>query len=483
MKIISLNVRGFGGDVRWKYMKELISKEKPGLVCLQETKLISVSAFKCFGFWGSNDVSWIHKGIDNEGGGILTLWDKKVFNCTKSVDGKGYVLIEGVYNCISSGKDVKVVIMNIYTPCPNKEKMLLWREIQDVLASVNSSIKCVIGDFNSVRIASERKGIGSGVVNNSDIARFREFLERCELKGIPAVGSKYTWYRPNGTARSRLDRVLVFDEWMMQWSRVKQYILSRQVSDYCAIVVKSSIVDWGPKPFRTFDVWQNSEGFDDVLRNAWEASTSHGNSLEGLKDKLKGVKIEIKHWNKEVVSSAKSRKQQLLVEIEDLDRQDDEGILSEEMRVKRVDLLSQLRSLEEKDIAMLKQKARVEWLKSGDTNFKFYHSSLRWRIAKNNIVGLRINGARCEEVPTVKGQVKEYFESRFGVSLLSLVNLDGVGFKRISAVDNDLLCDNITEVEVLEAVSQCGSSKCPGPDGFNFAFVKKYWEVIETDIV
>ena len=77
-------------------------------------------------------------------------------------------------------------------------------------------------------------------------------------------------------------------------------------------------------------------------------------------DKLKRVKIEIKHWNKEVVSNAKSRKQQLLVEIEDLDRQDDEGILSEEMRVKRVDLLSQLRSLEEKDIAMLRQKARVE---------------------------------------------------------------------------------------------------------------------------
>jgi len=61
--------------------------------------------------------------------------------------------------------------------------------------------------------------------------------------------------------------------------------------------------------------------------------------------------------------------------------------------------------------------------------------------------------------------------------------LDGVGFKRISAADNDLLCDNITEVEVLEVVSQCGSSKCPGPYGFNFAFVKKYWEVIGKDIV
>jgi len=124
----------------------------------------------------------------------LRIYDKSVMN----------------YNYLHSY--VKVVIMNIYAPCPSKEKMLLWRKIQDVLASVNNSIKCVIGDFNSGRVASERKGIGNGVVNNSDIARFREFLEMCEFKDIPAVGRKYTWYRPNGTARSRLDRVLVSDE-------------------------------------------------------------------------------------------------------------------------------------------------------------------------------------------------------------------------------------------------------------------------------
>jgi len=220
-----------------------------------------------------------------------------------------------------------------------------------------------------------------------------------------------------------------------------------------------------------------------VRRNAWEASTSRGNNLEGLKDKLKRVKVEVKNWNEEVVSSTKNRKQQLLAEIKELDWQDDDEILSEDMRVKRMDLLSQLRSLKEKDIAMLKQKARVEWLKSGDTNSKFYHSRLRWRTTKNDIMGLRINGVWCEEVPRVKCQVKEYFESRFGVNLLSLVNLDGVGFKSILAADNALLCDNISEVEVLEAVSQCGSSKCPGPDGFNFAFVKNYWEVIGKDFV
>jgi len=259
--------------------------------------------------------------------------------------------------------------------------------------------------------------------------------------------------------------------------------LSRHVSDHCAIVVKSSVTDWGPKPFRTFDVWQHSEGFNDVVRKAWEAPTSRGNNMKGVKEKLKRVRIEVKQWNKEAVCNTKSRKQQLLAEIEDLDQHDDDENLSEDMRVKRVEMLSQLRSLEEKEIAILKQKARVEWLKSGDTNSKFYHSILRWRATKNDIVGLRINGVWCEDVSCVKGQVKGYFEGRFGENLMNRANLDGVCFKSISTTDNDLLCDNISKVEVLEAVSQCGSLKYPEPDGFNFTFVKKYWEIIGKDVV
>ena len=62
------------------------------------------------------------------------------------------------------------------------------------------------------------------------------------------------------------------------------------------------------------------------------------------------------------------------------------------------------------------------------------------------------------------------------------LNLDGVRFTTISEANNALLCRNISEVEVLEAVSQYGRSKCPGPDGFNFFFVKNNLEVIGKDV-
>jgi len=207
---------------------------------------------------------------------------------------------------------VKVLIINIYAPCSNKDEVLLWKEVEDKLATANCCIRCVIGDFNSVRKASERKGLNNGTVNNYDITRFSEFNVRCMLKDIPVVGRKFTWYRPNGTARSRLDRVLVSDEWLSQWPGSKQFVLSRQVSDHCALVVKNSIIDWGPKPFRSFDLWQQYDGFKEVVKEVWDNTPLRGNSLEDIKDKFKRLKCEIKQWNEVVNTSTRMRKKELI---------------------------------------------------------------------------------------------------------------------------------------------------------------------------
>jgi len=60
-----------------------------------------------------------------------------VFKCEKSLEEKGYVLVEGVYSSSAPGTTMKVLIMNIYTPCSYKDKVLLWKDIEDKLASAN----------------------------------------------------------------------------------------------------------------------------------------------------------------------------------------------------------------------------------------------------------------------------------------------------------------------------------------------------------
>ncbi|GJZ50191.1 RNA-directed DNA polymerase, eukaryota, reverse transcriptase zinc-binding domain protein [Tanacetum coccineum] len=55
-------------------------------------------------------------------------------------------------------------------------------------------------------------------------------------------------------------------------------------------------------------------------------------------------------------------------------------------------------------------------------------------------------------------------------------------FSFLICMDRETLERHVTLEEIKEAVWDCGSSKAPGPDGYSFAFVKKYWGTIQKDL-
>ena len=115
------------------------------------------------------------------------------------------------------------------------------------------------------------------------------------------VGRKFTWYKPNGTIKRRIDRILVSREWLEVWPNSKHLVLSRSVSNHCAIVLQTTSVDWGPKPFRSLDVWQRDGRFLDFVRSKWQNYEVLGGGMFVLKEKLKKLKLDLKKWNREVL--------------------------------------------------------------------------------------------------------------------------------------------------------------------------------------
>jgi len=72
------------------------------------------------------------------------------------------------------------------------------------------------------------------------------------------------------------------------------------VLDHCTLVVKVRNVDWGPKPFRTFDAWAEVVGFKEVVRRAWGHRLDGGNYIGNVKMKLKELKQQLKAWRDQV---------------------------------------------------------------------------------------------------------------------------------------------------------------------------------------
>ncbi|KAL7615828.1 hypothetical protein Lser_V15G00765 [Lactuca serriola] len=55
-------------------------------------------------------------------------------------------------------------------------------------------------------------------------------------------------------------------------------------------------------------------------------------------------------------------------------------------------------------------------------------------------------------------------------------------FNKLSPIQTQNLEDSITATEIKAAVWLCGNDRAPGPDGFTFAFIKKHWDMMESDI-
>lgn len=87
-----------------------------------------------------------------------------------------------------------------------------------------------------------------------------------------------------------------------------------------------------------------------------------------------------------------------------------------------------------------------------------------------------------EGVAEVKDEVKRYFKDMYSDSGWQTPTLDGINFKSLSTDDNSFLSAPFTLDEIEQAVSSCDGEKSPGPDGFNYTFIKKFWGTIKDEV-
>jgi hypothetical protein len=341
---------------------------------------------------------------------------------------------------------------------------------------------CFLGDFNSVISREERRGVSHVDSFSQEMREFADFVENLELVDIPIIGRRFTWFHPSGNAMSRIDRVLLSEEWIDVWGQNSLWVLPRDVSDHCPLLLKRNGFDWGPKPFRFNNAWLDHKDFAKLVEEFWRLQRVEGWMGFVLKEKLKRLKIHLKDWHKREFGGGDERIAVIVEEIKEIDTRGESGSIADHEIILRKTLFHELwRRLKSKDTAIY-QSSRSKWLRQGDANSKFFYRCVAARKNINSLMALKVGDIWIESPHHIREVVALYFENHFSSPVLIRPKLEGVCFPSLSLEENSRLVDCFSEAEIVEVVRSSDGNKSPGPDGFNFAFLKKCWGTIKGEV-
>ncbi|KAK6136256.1 hypothetical protein DH2020_029987 [Rehmannia glutinosa] len=185
-------------------IRRCIAKDNVEFLCIQETKLEDVDRRTCLSIWKNEDCAWRFKKSDGASGELLCIWDKSIFSEESYWDIEGAMGIQGKWG--KEERDCEVI--NVYAPCNHRKRKELWTELLNRFNQDPDRRRCIVGDFNSIRKPSERKGNKNHEVDR-DMAAFNTFIDEAKLIDLPLARRRFTWIKSNESYMSRLDRFLI----------------------------------------------------------------------------------------------------------------------------------------------------------------------------------------------------------------------------------------------------------------------------------
>ncbi|GJR57763.1 hypothetical protein Tco_1499925 [Tanacetum coccineum] len=303
-------------------------------------------------------------------------------------------------------------------------------------------------------------------IASSLLEKMNEFVEIGQAMGfsmdgyMPLGGFSFTCAVKDATKMSKLDRFLVSDGLLCQVPAMSGLILARHLSDHRPIILRDCDVDYGPIPFKTFHSWFNIEGFEQLVKDSWHNDVVVDlNDMSYLKKKFQMLKKKIKIWAQQNRVKANVKRKEIQENLQNIDKQIDQ----------KGDLV---------------QKAKVKWAIEGDENSKYFHGIINKKRHQMDIRGVSVNGEWVMDHPKVKQEFFQHFANRFSSCPNPRIRFlnDEVFPVSLNQHQHHMLEEEDTDVEIKKAVWDCGRDKSPGPNGFTFEFIRKFWEVIGGDV-
>ncbi|KAL0295088.1 UNVERIFIED_CONTAM: hypothetical protein Scaly_3110000 [Sesamum calycinum] len=342
-----------------------------------------------------------------------------------------------------------------------------------------------MGDYNAVLDDSEVNGFAADTSTSN--AEFLECITESELTHLPFTGANFTWHNCSDGERSlwkRLDRMLVNEAWLVKWPQSKYISTYPRTSDHSPLILQGQDNQVNISMFRFDNYMTKMPGFQRLVEEHWRQE-DNGTDMYILTRKLKAMKPIFRKFRKthgdlsHNVQQAANFLQQAQLLAQEFKH---EAILLQLEKCCRM-IYCKATTME---VNMLKQRAKLAWLKGGDNCSKIFFRKITARRASQRVYQIQNeDGHLLTEYTAVTGEFVNYFKKLFGGSQRQPQNLDHLQtFARyiISEDEATLISSPVHRQEIKEALFDINEDSAPGPDGFSSGFYKASWAVTGDDV-
>ncbi|KAK6140574.1 hypothetical protein DH2020_025681 [Rehmannia glutinosa] len=250
------------------------------------------------------------------------------------------------------------------------------------LANQSTLPWCCIGDFNDLLSSSEKRG-------NIDhpswlLTGFRSAIDDCGLVDLGMLGYQFTWERGRGSlnwVEERLDRGLATLHWFASFPNCKIWNLEASMSDHSPILLELGLRYRIKKvrKFRFENVWLREKECKSVVQEGWNKGVS-----DTLLGRIEMCGAELFKWGDILRNSFNTRIKEAKSKMKTFRGGRDQYSVVE---FKKAQTEYNLLLAQQEDY--WKQRAKLYWLKGGDSNSKYFHTVASTRHRHNSISKLK----------------------------------------------------------------------------------------------
>lgn len=473
MLILAWNCQGVGRPLTFRALKGSVRAHRPSIILLMESrnKENKMERFRrALNYPNSFYVNPI--GL---AGGLALWWDSSI---SISVDVSSNNVVHT--SCQSLHDNKSWAMSFVYGSPSYQDKEMVWDFIRNIADGLRGPWVC-LGDFNEVAMASDKSG--GNLPSSARISSFNDFLNDCGLLDLGFKGQRFTW-RNNRTGDAavmeRLDKAYANIDRREDFPQAMVFHEPAIGSDHSPILLSTEEPLKIHRQFRFESMWTAEEECGDIIRSHWACLRSEDNSTHLVKnlEKCRGI---LQRWHREKFGKMKERMTDLKAKIGVIQQ----SKYSTASKLEEEELLRSLNVLWEQEEMYWHQRSRLNYLRFGDKNTRFFHITATQRRQRNLI--LRLKNEQDEWISHPKGIsaiIRNHFSDIFSDPIHSC-NFDNVlrsTSNKISAEQNVRLCRGICIEEIKSAVFELGSLKAPGPDGFPGLFYQKYWDHVKDSV-